>query len=434
MTPTVEVQLPSEFAPLFSKGWRHAVIEGGRYSLKSHTVARYLLLRARSESARIACLRQFQANIADSSYQLLLDLIGLYGFTDFTWTEKEIRNQNGSSIVFKGLEKNVESTIKGLEGVDIVWVDEAQLISEKSIRVLVPTIRKVGSQIIWTMNRITDLDPVIKKFVTEPPRSDVWHLKVDYRIAEKYGWLSPEAKTEIEYAKQFEPEVYAHDYLGQALNQTERNIISAEQVMKAMTREGEAVGAVEVGVDVARFGGDRTVMVKRKGLTEVERKTFTKLSTVEVCDQVVQFVDGDKQTVIKVDDTGVGGGVTDEMRRRGFNVVGLNFGARPQNPDKYANLISEAWFELAKIIGEVSLKENKDLLTELSSREWSIDSRGRRVVESKESYKKRGFRSPDEADATILAFYPVAKTRFEEFEAEGTYDMPTESDDEWEDF
>ena len=155
---------------------------------------------------------------------MLVDLATQYGFTDYRWTEKEITNTvTNSKIIFKGLEKNTEATIKGLEGIEYVWVDEAQLISEKSLRILIPTIRKAGSKIIFTLNRITDLDPVIKKFITDPPREDVWHLKTDYRIAEKYGWLSPEIKREIEYTKLYEPEVYAHDYLGQALNQTDRN-------------------------------------------------------------------------------------------------------------------------------------------------------------------------------------------------------------------
>ena len=164
----VKVQLPSEFKPLSEDWWRYAVIEGGRYSLKSHTVARILLLWGRAKEARIACLRQFQANISDSSYQLLVDLATQYGFTDYRWTEKEITNTvTNSKIIFKGLEKNTEATIKGLEGIEYVWVDEAQLISEKSLRILIPTIRKAGSKIIFTLNRITDLDPVIKKFITE---------------------------------------------------------------------------------------------------------------------------------------------------------------------------------------------------------------------------------------------------------------------------
>ena len=400
------VKLPSEFKPLFDSWWRHAVIEGGRYSLKSHTVARFLLLTARSRRVRIACLRQFQKNIADSSYQLLIDLIQQYGFSEFVWTNDTITNTNtGSTFIFKGLDRNVETTIKSLEGIDIAWIDEAQTITLKSIRILNPTIRKPGSKIIWTLNRLTDLDPVISYFITNPPRKDVWHLEVDYRMAQKNGWLSNEILYEIEQARINHPEDYAHDYLGKALAVSDKNIIQTAQVIEAMGREVDDEGAIEVGVDVARLGGDRTVFVKRKGLKEIGRASYTKKRTTEVCDLLVNFIGADKDVLIKIDDTGVGGGVTDEMIARGYNVIPINFGAKASNPDKYPNLISEAWFYLQSIIDNISIANDKDLLVELSNREWKMDSKGRRGVESKDDYKKRGFRSPDLADATILCFY-----------------------------
>lgn len=400
------VKLPSEFKPLFDSWWRHAVIEGGRYSLKSHTVARFLLLTARSRRVRIACLRQFQKNIADSSYQLLIDLIQQYGFSEFIWTNDTITNTNtGSTFIFKGLDRNVETTIKSLEGINIAWIDEAQTITLKSIRILNPTIRKPGSKIIWTLNRLTDLDPVISYFITNPPRKDVWHLEVDYRIAQKNGWLSNEILYEIEQARINHPEDYAHDYLGKALAISDKNIIQTTQVIEAMGREVDDEGAIEVGVDVARLGGDRTVFVKRKGLKEIGRASFTKKRTTEVCDLLVNFIGADKDVLIKIDDTGVGGGVTDEMISRGYNIIPINFGAKASNSDKYPNLISEAWFYLQSIIDQISIANDKDLLVELSNREWKMDSKGRRGVESKDDYKKRGFRSPDLADATILCFY-----------------------------
>lgn len=409
------VKLPGEFKPLFDSWWRHAVIEGGRYSLKSHTVARFLLLTARSKRVRIACLRQFQKNIADSSYQLLIDLIQQYGFSEFVWTNDTITNTNtGSTFIFKGLDRNVETTIKSLEGIDIAWIDEAQTITLKSIRILNPTIRKPGSKIIWTLNRLTDLDPVISYFITNPPRKDVWHLEVDYRIAQKNGWLSNEILYEIEQARINHPEDYAHDYLGKALAISDKNIIQTAQVIEAMGREVDDEGVIEVGVDVARLGGDRTVFVKRKGLKEIGRASFTKKRTTEVCDLLVNFIGADKDVLIKIDDTGVGGGVTDEMIARGYNVIPINFGAKASNSDKYPNLISEAWFYLQSIIDQISIANDKDLLVELSNREWKMDSKGRRGVESKDDYKKRGFRSPDLADATILCFYtPPAPPKIE---------------------
>jgi len=63
------IKIPSEYKPLFSEDWREAAVYGGRYSLKSHTVARYLLIRAREKKTRVACFREFQSSIAESSHQ-----------------------------------------------------------------------------------------------------------------------------------------------------------------------------------------------------------------------------------------------------------------------------------------------------------------------------------------------------------------------------
>lgn len=406
MEQRIPVKIPKEYKRLFAKDWRHAVIEGGRYSLKSHTAARACLLRARQEKIRVACLRQFQKNIGDSSYQLLLDLIEKYGFDDFTYTKDAIINtETGSNFMFKGLDRNVETTIKSLEGIDLVWVDEAQTITRNSIRILVPTVRKPGSQIIWTLNRLTDLDPVLDYFITDPPRKDVWHLEVDYTIAQKNGWLTDEILYEIEQSRINHPEEYAHDYLGKAMNMSDKNIIPVAYVLKAMNQEVPDDGAIEVGVDVARMGGDRTVFVMRKGLKEIKRVSYTKKRTTEVCDLLENFVDMNKDCLIKVDDTGVGGGVTDEMKKRGYNIMAINFGAKAVDSDKYPNLISEAWFYMQSVMEDISIYNSKELLTELSSRQWKMDKQGRRGVESKDDYKKRGYRSPDEADATILCFY-----------------------------
>ena len=127
------IQIPSEFKKLFDEGWREAAIYGGRYSLKSHTVARFLVIKARSKKVRIGCFREFQNSIAESSLQLLADLIKEYDLKDFEVTNTSIINKvTGSDFIFKGLWGN-EQSIKSIEGIDIAWVEEAQTISKESL-------------------------------------------------------------------------------------------------------------------------------------------------------------------------------------------------------------------------------------------------------------------------------------------------------------
>ena len=151
--PKQTIDIPVEFKRLFDTDWREAAIYGGRNSLKSHTVARALLIIARQKKTRVLCCREFQNSIADSSHQLLSDLIKKYGLTDFVITEKSIINKlNGSDFLFKGLHHN-EQSVKSTEGVDIAWVEEAQTVSTSSIEILTPTVLKPGSKLIYTYNR-----------------------------------------------------------------------------------------------------------------------------------------------------------------------------------------------------------------------------------------------------------------------------------------
>ena len=100
--PQPIMEIPIEFKRLFDTDWREASVYGGRFSLKSHTVARYLLIRARQSQTRILCAREFQNSIAESSHQLLADLISLYRLTDFVVTDKALVNSvNGSDFIFK---------------------------------------------------------------------------------------------------------------------------------------------------------------------------------------------------------------------------------------------------------------------------------------------------------------------------------------------
>lgn len=212
------ILIPEEFKPLFGTGWHEAAIWGGRYSLKSHTIARFLLIRAREKKTRVACFREFQNSIAESSHQLLSDLIKQYELTDFKVTDNAIVNEiTGSDFLFKGLYHN-EQSIKSIEGIDIAWVEEAQTVSRESLEVLTPTVRKPGSQIIYTYNRLLESDPVHQRLVLEG-RPNTIKINVNYDIAQKHGWLPDEILAEIEDDRDKRPALYKHKWLGEPMTQ-----------------------------------------------------------------------------------------------------------------------------------------------------------------------------------------------------------------------
>ena len=400
---TSEIVLAKQYKELFNPKWRHIAYYGGRAAGKSQATAYAILLRGRQSKIRVLATREFQNSITDSVHKLFKDLIDKHGFGDYEVLRDSIRNTNGTEIIFKGLRKDSQA-IKSLEGVDICWTEEAQTITKDSIDTLIPTIRKPGSQLIWTFNRLTELDPVYTE-ICQNPTPDTYVLKVNSDVLEAIGQLPQVLIDEREKMREREPELFPHIWLGEPISQVDNAIISRDKALNAMSRTIEPDGAIEVGVDVARFGSDRSTFYKRKGLKIVGHQEYEKLSLTDLAERLESFVDFDKGIRIKVDDGGLGGGLTDIMKQRGYDIVPCNFGAAPSDKDKYNNLISEAWFYLQGIIDTIEIPNDPDLLMELTTRRWKMDSKGRRVVESKDDYKKRGYRSPDKADGLLLAFY-----------------------------
>lgn len=249
------INIPVEFKRLFDDDWREAAIFGGRFSLKSHTVARYLLIKAREKKMRIACFREFQNSIAESSHQLLRELIEQYELNDYVVTDKTITNKiTGSDFIFKGLWNN-EQSIKSIEGIDISWAEESQTLSHKSLEVLTPTVRKPGSKLIYTYNRLLEDDPVHKRLVLEG-RPNTLIINVNYDIAIKYKLIPEVILNEIEDDKAKRPGLYKHKWLGEPVG-TERRIYHDWKIIEQIPHEARLVSR---GLDFG-YSNDPTVIV-----------------------------------------------------------------------------------------------------------------------------------------------------------------------------
>lgn len=210
--------------------------------------------------------------------------------------------------------------------------------------------------------------------------------------------------------------LYLTKVKGEIVDAGADSIIKLSQVEKMFENgrkaDFDATGEEQGGVDVARGGADDTVMYRRKGLKVIDRKILStpqlpeKAKLVYIADEVERFFGHSKMVPIKIDDTGVGGGVVDILQAKGYSIIPVNFGAAACDADKYINTISEIWFEVGKFIHEIACPESSRLKAELVNRKSKpLDKKGRRGVESKDDYKDRGFRSPDEADGFLLCFY-----------------------------
>jgi phage terminase large subunit len=420
------IKIPS--VPAFTRWYtdkkRYKGAFGGRGGAKSMEAFTKALVLARNEKKKVFCTREIQRSINDSVHSLLEALIQKYELGDYEVLKTEIRNKiTGSLFFFSGLREHTIDSIKSYHGIDLCIVEEAQSVTEKSLNILTPTVRNEGSEIWFLYNRMKETDPVHKLFKREiktPGKQKVFVSET----GEKYPWFEYESDTalwvkinydgnpyfpdvlrrEMERDKAEDYDLYLHKWEGEPISQSAFAIMSRNIIRSAMNRNIEKPeGQFVIGCDVARFGDDRTTIYRRRGLKELNHKVLTKADTVQVGRAILDMeVKG--KTVFRVDDTGVGGGVTDYIRNQGRQVQAVNFGAKAKDADKYKNAISEMWFEVAEVLQDADIQPDEELFEELSSRDYTYDNKERKAIEPKEVYKKRFGKSPDKADGFIICF------------------------------
>lgn len=201
MPQAIQLQLPAWTAGFFQP-YRYKVAYGGRGAARSWSVARILLTIGAQKKLRILCTRELQSSIAESVHKLLSDQIELLQLPGYIIEKHQIRHViTGTVFIFEGLRYNL-TKIKSIEAIDICWVEEAERISKDSWEVLIPTIRKEGSEIWITFNPDLEEDPTYQRFVAnKPPRA--WVEKVGWR---DNPWFTAELREEMEYAYRVDPD------------------------------------------------------------------------------------------------------------------------------------------------------------------------------------------------------------------------------------
>lgn len=208
---TLKLQMPEKLFELFNGEARYRVAYGGRGSSKSWSIAQMLIARACESKRRILCARELQKSIKDSSHKLIADTIMRLGLSkEFDVGESFIRHKNGSDFIFKGI-KHSPDEIKSTEGVDICWVEEAQKITKRSLDILIPTIRKAGSELWFSFNPENEEDEIYKRFILNnpPPSSKV--VKIDWN---DNPWFPKELDGERKHCQLTNPDDYEHIWNG----------------------------------------------------------------------------------------------------------------------------------------------------------------------------------------------------------------------------
>ena len=195
---------------------------GGRGSGKSHFFAELAIERSIMARTDIVCIREVQQTLAQSVKKLLeLKIEGMGLGPRFNILRDHIESDSGGRIIFQGMQTHTAESIKSLEGYDIAWVEEAQSLSQRSLDLLRPTIRKPGSELWFSWNPNFHTDPVDALLRGEDPPPDAVVVQANYR---DNPWLPDVLKAELEYDQKRDPDKFAHVWLGEYQRNSESRV------------------------------------------------------------------------------------------------------------------------------------------------------------------------------------------------------------------
>lgn len=215
---------------------------GGAGGAKSHFFAEQAIVRCYRRPTRVVCIREVQNSIRDSVRQLLVDKIKQLNLDwAFEILEAEIRGRPGtpafgSLLIFRGMQSYNAANIKSLEAVDIAWVEEAQTLSQYSLDLLRPTIRKEGSEIWFSWNPRFKTDPVDQFLRRNPPAESIV-VQVNWM---DNPWFPEVLRKEMAHDFESDPDKAEHIWNG-AYGSTQGAIL-AKWINKAR-REGRVTSA-----------------------------------------------------------------------------------------------------------------------------------------------------------------------------------------------
>lgn len=291
----------------------------------------------------------------------------------------------------------------------MVLIDEASGIDpliEEAIDGLTPSkIVRIG-QPLQTTGRFADSFrmPDIKKMRISA--FDVPNVKTGEVVIPGLITAEDVEKFKLRYGE--DSDVYRVRVLGEFPEQDADALISLDDVVKAQNREVKVPPHFEkkLGVDVARFGNDSSVLTVRQMEKVIRYERFYGQDTMQIAGQVLRLAKEEyiKPENIFVDVIGVGGGVVDRLKEQGWNVKGVNVAESPKDKENYVNLRAELYASSVKDWLKTGQLPKDDDWLELASIKYKFNSQGKLQLESKEDMKKRGLDSPDVADSLMLTF------------------------------
>ena len=314
---TLKLNVGRSFAP-FLKPARYKGAYGGRGSGKSHFFAELLVARANSQLGfRAACLREVQKSLKNSVKLLVEDKVRHHGLSQrFEILESEIRTPGGGVIIFQGMQNHTADSIKSLEGFDVAWVEEAQSLSQRSLDLLRPTIRKPGSELWFSWNPNKPTDPVDVLLRGETPPTDAVVREVNW---DSNPWLPAELKADMEDDRRRDPQKYEHVWNGAYALNSEARVFHN---WKVEPFEAPQDAVYRFGADWG-FATDPTVLIRcfvEGRRLYVDSEAWEVGCEIDATPALFDRIEGSRKWTIRADSARPE--TVSYMRRHGFRIIG----------------------------------------------------------------------------------------------------------------
>lgn len=407
------LRLPPKMIPMIThfNDYRYFLAEGGRGSGKTQGDGRFILTLADQRKIRVVCGRETQSTIEESVYKVLVDLIREYDL-NFTITKNRIINKRTQSeILFKGFREQGSVNIKGLEGVDILWIDEAEAITKQTLDTIIPTIRKPKSRIFFTMNRRLLNDPVYEFC---QGNDKCLHIKINYT---DNPYCSQELIEEAERCRLISEKDYRHIWLGEPMEQADDYLLNPARVIAMKDVQASDDGAARqrvVAIDFAAKGNDFCVATTLDRVSHacwnvMRQDVWQEADSMASIGRIVNILTQMRPTLAILDVGGMGCVVHDRLLELGINILPFNGAETGGVPEEYGNKRAWGYYLLRDYIEKGWIRMNspeteKELL---SIRFKYKQSNGKRMIQSKDEMRSQGIKSPDRADSLMMGVYCI---------------------------
>ena len=405
--PTI-LDIPDKMLPIIDEfnNYSYFVAEGGRNGSKTQAVGRLLLYLAEQKKLRIVCGRETQNRIEESVYSVMADLIRSYNLNFEVLAQKITHRDTGTDINFRGFREQGAFNIQGMEGVDIVWIDEAQAITKLTLDKLVPTIRKENSKIFFTMNRFLRNDPVYDMFVG---RDDCLHIYINYLDNQ---FCPEKALKEAEECRLRNIDDYQHIWLGKPLDQAEDYFFNFAKLDKTNVMDwpqNDLYKDSVMGVDLSGSGGDMCVasLLQRRSDVHwelIEQRSWNDKDTDSSVGKIINLRADWNPTATVVDKGGMGYPMYVSLQKTIKDILGFD-GSGEATIVNSGNQRADGYIMLKDIIDNecLALGKYESTIKELETIKRKFKANGLVFMQSKQEMVK----SPDRADSLMMAIWAI---------------------------